>query len=70
MSGDLNGGYEQGGLLVYQDADNYVKYDLISDDGQTIKNRIELRSEVNGAIQDPQPQATSRPRATTRCGCA
>jgi cytochrome c len=58
VSGDISGGYEQGGLLVYVDDDNYIKYDLISDDGQTVKNRIELRSEVNGAIRDPQPQVT------------
>ena len=58
VSGDISGGYEQGGLLVYVDDDNYIKYDLISDDGQTVKNRIELRSEVNGAILDPQPQVT------------
>jgi len=59
VGGTLNGGYEQGGLLVYVDDDNYIKYDLISDDGQTIKNRIELRSEVGGVIQDPQPQVTT-----------
>ena len=56
----LSGGYEQAGLLVYVDDDNYIKYDLISDDGQTVKNRIELRSEVDGAIQDPQPQRDRR----------
>ena len=56
VSGNISGGYEQGGLLVYVDDDNYIKYDLISDDGQTVKNRIELRSEVNGAIVEPQPQ--------------
>jgi cytochrome c len=58
VSGNISGGYEQGGLLVYVDDDNYIKYDLISDDGQTVKNRIELRSEVGGAILDPQPQVT------------
>ena len=58
VSGDISGGYKQGGLLVYVDDDNYIKYDLISDDGQTVKNRIELRSEVNGAIVEPQPQVT------------
>ena len=56
VSGNISGGYEQGGLLVYVDDDNYIKYDVISDDGQTVKNRIELRSEVNGAIVEPQPQ--------------
>ena len=54
----MSGGYEHGGLMVRQDDDNYIKFDVISDDGQTIKNRIELRSEVAGAIQEPQPQVT------------
>ena len=58
VSGDMSGGYEHGGLMVRQDDDNYIKFDVISDDGQTIKNRIELRSEVAGAIQEPQPQVT------------
>ena len=51
----ISGGYEQAGLLVYMNDDNYIKYDIISDDGQTVRNRLELRSEINGAIQTPQP---------------
>ena len=51
----ISGGYEQAGLLVYANDDNYIKYDIISDDGQTVRNRLELRSEINGAIQTPQP---------------
>ena len=47
----ISGGYEQAGLLVYADDDNYIKFDIISDDGQTVRNRLELRSEINGAIQ-------------------
>ncbi|HET8784604.1 MAG TPA: ThuA domain-containing protein, partial [Candidatus Limnocylindrales bacterium] len=58
---ELSGGYEQGGLLAYKDDDNYVKYDVLSDDGQDAINRIELRSEVGGVIQDPQPQLTPLP---------
>ena len=30
----LNGGYAQGGMLVRTDDDNYIKFDVISDDGQ------------------------------------
>ncbi len=60
----LNGGYAQGGLLVYTDDDNYVKLDAISDQGQTAFGRIELRSESGGAIQEPQPQATNPPANT------
>jgi cytochrome c len=61
---ELSDGYEQAGLLAYQDDDTYVKFDVISDENQTgtpILNRIELRSEVAGAIQDPQPQVTPLP---------
>ena len=58
VSGDMSGGYEHGGLMVRQDDDNYIKFDVISDENQTIKNRIELRSEVAAAIQEPQPQVT------------
>ena len=57
----LSGGYEQAGLLAYKDDDNYVKWDIISDDGQTTLNRLELRSEVGAAIQEPQPQLSPLP---------
>ena len=52
-----NGGYAQGGLMAYVNGDNYVKFDAISDPDDTRFNRIELRSEVAGAIQDPQVNA-------------
>ena len=45
---ELSGGYEQAGLLARVDDDNYVKFDILSDDGQTALNRIELRSEIGG----------------------
>jgi cytochrome c len=61
----LNGGYGQGGILVYTDDDNYVKLDAISDVDNTRINRIELRSEVAGEIEDPQPQYTGVPQGTT-----
>jgi PKD repeat protein len=61
----LDGGYAQGGILVYTDDDNYVKFDPLSDDGQTRANRIELRAEVAGAIANPQPQADI-PAGTTK----
>ena len=66
----ISGGYEQAGLLVYADDDNYIKYDIISDDGQTVLNRLELRSEVAGAIQKPQPRTRRCRPATPRSGCA
>ncbi len=62
---DTVGGYSQGGIIVYTDDDNYVKLDAVSDASQTRVNRIELRSEQAGAIQDPQPQFTTVPDGTT-----
>ncbi|RIQ12963.1 DUF1349 domain-containing protein [Jiangella rhizosphaerae] len=52
--------YQQGGLIVYGDDDNYVKFDFVVDNpaGQPVARRIELRSEVGAAIQNPQPQVT------------
>ena len=54
MSGTITDGYGQGGLIAYGNGDNYVKFDAISDAGNQRINRIELRSEVGGAIQNPQ----------------
>jgi PKD repeat protein/glucose/arabinose dehydrogenase len=64
LGGALDGGYSQGGLIALEDTDNYVKFDLISDQDQTAVNRIELRSEVGAAIQEPQPQVTPLPAGT------
>ncbi len=61
----LSGGYEQAGLMVRQDDNNYIKFDIISDDGQTVLNRLELRSEINGAIQQPQPADPPVPAGET-----
>jgi PKD repeat protein/plastocyanin len=57
----LSNGYEQAGLMAYKDDDNYVKWDVISDQDTTSINRLELRSEVGGVIQNPQPQLTPLP---------
>ncbi len=62
--GELSDGYEHAGLLARVDDDNYVKYNIISDAGNTIPNRIELRSEVGSEIQNPQPQLTPLPAGT------
>jgi regulation of enolase protein 1 (concanavalin A-like superfamily) len=53
--------YQQGGLIVYGDDDNYVKLDYVVDNqaGQAKNARIELRSEVAGVVQNPQPQSSS-----------
>ncbi|MFC8848918.1 MULTISPECIES: ThuA domain-containing protein [unclassified Micromonospora] len=52
--------YQQAGLIVHADDDNYVKFDFIVDNqaGQAVSRRIEFRSEVGGAVQDPQPQVS------------
>ncbi|GGL21312.1 hypothetical protein Sme01_68940 [Sphaerisporangium melleum] len=52
--------YHQGGLIVYAGDDDYVKFDLVADStaGSAVARRLELRSEVGGAVQDPQPQLT------------
>lgn len=46
--------YQQGGLIVWVDDDNYVKFDHVVDNtaGDTPSGRIELLSEVDGAIAD------------------
>ncbi len=56
----MNEQYQQAGLIVYADDDNYLKLDYITDNvaGQPVIRRIEFRSEIGGAVQNPQPQAT------------
>ncbi|MCO8271636.1 ThuA domain-containing protein [Actinoplanes sp. TRM 88003] len=57
----LNEQYQQAGLIVYGDDDNYLKLDYVLDNtaGQTLSRRLEFRSEIGAAVQDPQPQAGS-----------
>ncbi|MFG1992600.1 ThuA domain-containing protein [Actinoplanes sp. NPDC048988] len=54
----LNERYQQAGLIVYGDDDNYVKLDFVVDNeaGQAVSRRIEFRSELGATVQDPQPQ--------------
>lgn len=54
---DFDQQYQQGGLIVYGDDDNYVKLDLVTDNaaGAAVAQRLELRSEVDAVVQDPQP---------------
>ena len=58
LSHTLDGGYSQGGIMVYGGDNDYVKLNAISDDGRTTVNRMELRSEVGGVVtataSDPQ----------------
>ncbi|WP_240423564.1 ThuA domain-containing protein [Microbacterium halotolerans] len=52
--------YQQGGLILYGDDDNYVKLDYVVDNapGDPATGRIELRSEKDAAVLDPQPSVT------------
>ncbi|MFV2017556.1 ThuA domain-containing protein [Micromonospora sp. LOL_023] len=52
--------YQQAGLLVYADDDNYLKLDFVTDNaaGAAVSRRIEFRSEIDAVVQDPQPQVT------------
>ena len=72
MSGTINGGYGQGGLIAYSNGDNYVKLNPISDAGSPRINRIELRSEVAGAPVGPSgqadPEVAGRTPPTSGCG--
>ena len=61
-----DGGYAQGGLLAYKDGDNYVKLDAITDVDQPKVNRIELRSEIAGVIQEPAVQRDRHRRSGER----
>ncbi|UDF12423.1 cell wall-binding repeat-containing protein [Antiquaquibacter oligotrophicus] len=56
----LNQQYQQGGIILYGDEDNYAKINFMTPNtaGSAVTRRIEMRSEVNAAIQNPQPQAT------------
>src|SRR5690606_30125606 len=57
----LNERYQQGGLMVYVGDDDYVKLDFLTTNaaGSTVARSIELRSEVGGTVQNPQPQVNN-----------
>jgi cytochrome c len=44
---------QQAGLIAYLDDGNYVKWDVIADDGAG-QARLELRSEIDDVVQEPQ----------------
>ena len=51
----LNNDYQQAGILIYGDDNNWVKFNAISDQNNTRINRIENRSKVAGTVINPQP---------------
>ncbi|MGH3005210.1 MAG: ThuA domain-containing protein [Gaiellaceae bacterium] len=57
LDATIDQGFQQAGFFVYTDDDNYVKFNVIADQGAGRINRIELRSEVGGIVQNPQPNA-------------
>ncbi|UDF12431.1 ThuA domain-containing protein [Antiquaquibacter oligotrophicus] len=48
--------YQNAGLIAYIDADNYIKWDIVTTNaaGSTIARNFEFRHEVAGAVQNPQ----------------
>ena len=52
----LSGNFQQAGIVAWLDDNNYVKFNAISDNGNTRINRSENRSNVAGTIIQPQPQ--------------
>lgn len=54
MTAALAKTYQQGGLIVRQDDDNYVKLDVIAQGSNKV--RMELRSEIGGVMQEPRPE--------------
>ncbi|MFV2145033.1 ThuA domain-containing protein [Isoptericola sp. G70] len=52
--------YQQGGLILYGDDDNYVKLDYVTDNaaGDPVSARLELRSEVDATVVNPQPNVS------------
>ncbi|MGC5627255.1 PQQ-dependent sugar dehydrogenase [Georgenia sp. Z1344] len=64
FSADLASAYQQGGIIVYGDEDNYVKIDPVyATNGSDTPLRVELRSEVGGEVQNPQDDLTDLPLA-------
>ncbi|MGO1509280.1 MAG: PQQ-dependent sugar dehydrogenase, partial [Actinomycetales bacterium] len=62
FSADLASAYQQGGIIVYGDNDNYVKIDPVyATNGSDTPLRVELRSEIDGVVQDPQDDLTDLP---------
>ncbi|HYH72722.1 MAG TPA: Ig-like domain-containing protein, partial [Nocardioides sp.] len=67
VSATYTDGYGQAGLIIYGDDDNYVKLDPVADVNlpNASFNRVELRSESNSAILNPQPQIDVPPNVSS-----
>jgi len=55
----LDRSFQQAGLILYGDDDNYVKLDIVATNsgGSAITRNLELRNEIGGVVQNPQPNA-------------
>ena len=51
--------YQQGGLILHGDDDNYVKLDILAtnEGGAAVTRNLEMRNEIGGVVQNPQPNA-------------
>ncbi len=53
--------YQNAGLVVYTDAENYMKWDIVTTNaaGSTIARNYEFRHEIAGVVQSPQNNVTA-----------
>ena len=70
LTNTLDGGYSQGGILVYGDDNNYVKFNAISDDGQAPGQpaRAAVRGRRRGQARRTDRRSPPR-RRPDRSGC-
>lgn len=57
----LDRSYQQAGLILRADDDNYVKLDILAtgSGGANPSRNIEMRSEIDGVVQNPQPNSAA-----------
>ncbi|MFW7413395.1 ThuA domain-containing protein, partial [Demequina sp. SO4-18] len=55
--------YQQAGLIALADDDNYVKVDFLATNeaGNAVDTNLEMRSEIDGEVQQPQPNIDAVP---------
>ena len=63
------GQFRQAGILIWQDDNNYVKFNAISDGTNTRINRIENRSKVGGTVPAERPEPRRARRTSRGSGC-
>src|SRR5690625_2059203 len=64
FTAELASTYQQGGIMVRADEDNYVKIDPLYAGGNN-PIRVELRSEIDGVVQQPQDDIIGLDRKST-----